>query len=108
LRKFPYLCHQESQAMALPSFFKINKNRRFNYIPRYYDPGKEELEERIRDIEIEMGVSRKDDEVYTPRIHRGMMTGRHSSRRKANFQSNLRLLVILAILLLISYILFFA
>ncbi len=33
--------------MALPSFFKTYKPKRFNYIPRYYDPQKEELEERI-------------------------------------------------------------
>ncbi len=94
--------------MALPSFFKINKNRRFNYIPRYYNPDKEELEERIRNIEIEMGVKREEEGVYVPRIHRGMMSKRHVSRKRATHQSNVRLLVILAALLLISYFLFFA
>lgn len=32
--------------MAIPSFFKQNKPRGFNYVPRYYDPVKEELEQR--------------------------------------------------------------
>jgi len=32
--------------MAIPSFFKQNKPRGFNYTPRYYDPAKEELEQR--------------------------------------------------------------
>jgi len=32
--------------MAIPSFFKQNKPRGFNYVPRYYDPAKEDLEER--------------------------------------------------------------
>jgi len=32
--------------MAIPSFFKQNKPRGFNYVPRYYDPAKEELEQR--------------------------------------------------------------
>ena len=32
--------------MAIPGFFKQNKPRGFNYVPRYYDPVKEELEER--------------------------------------------------------------
>ncbi|MDF1561258.1 MAG: hypothetical protein P1P83_13790 [Bacteroidales bacterium] len=34
--------------MAIPSFFKQNKPRGFNYVPRYYDPAKEELEQRRR------------------------------------------------------------
>lgn len=34
--------------MAIPGFFKQNKPRGFNYTPRYYDPVKEELEERRR------------------------------------------------------------
>ncbi|MFN2313546.1 MAG: hypothetical protein ABR531_03765 [Bacteroidales bacterium] len=34
--------------MAIPGFFKQNKPRGFNYVPRYYDPVKEELEERRR------------------------------------------------------------
>lgn len=105
---FEYLCRQETADMALPSFFTINKNRRFNYIPRYYNPDKVELEERIRSIEIDMGVKREDDGVYVPRIHRGMMTHRRVTRHQAKRQSNIRLLVILAILLLISYFLFLA
>lgn len=32
--------------MAIPSFFKQNKPRGFNYMPRYYDPAREELEQR--------------------------------------------------------------
>ena len=39
--------------MAIPSFFKQNKPRGFNYVPRYYDPAKEEREERRRAWEIE-------------------------------------------------------
>lgn len=34
--------------MAIPGFFKQNKPRGFNYTPRYYDPVKEEMEERRR------------------------------------------------------------
>jgi hypothetical protein len=58
--------------MALPSFFKINKNKRFNFIPRYYDPRKEDLEERIRSVEREMGV--KEGEAYRPTIRKGQMS----------------------------------
>ncbi len=42
--------------MAIPSFFKQNKPRGFNYTPRYYDPKREELEERLRAIGREQGA----------------------------------------------------
>ena len=32
--------------MAIPSFFKQNKPRGFYYKPRYFDPVKEEMEQR--------------------------------------------------------------
>jgi hypothetical protein len=32
--------------MKLPSLLRLPKNKRFNYHPRYYDPIKEELEEK--------------------------------------------------------------
>ena len=92
--------------MALPSFFKINKNRRFNFIPRYYDPRKENLEKRIRSIEQEMGV--KEGEAYRPAIRKGQMTNYFNRKKgKAQKQSNIRLVIILLVLFLISYFLFF-
>ena len=39
--------------MAIPSFFKQTKPRGFNYTPRYYDPVKEELEQRRREWQKE-------------------------------------------------------
>jgi len=92
--------------MALPSFFKINKNRRFNFIPRYYDPQKENLEKRIKSIEQEMGV--KEGEAYRPSIRKGQMTNYFNRKKgKAQKQSNIRLVIILLVLFLISYFLFF-
>lgn len=46
--------------MAIPSFFKQNKPRGFNYTPRYYDPKREELEERLRAIGREQGAEGKE------------------------------------------------
>jgi len=92
--------------MALPSFFKINKNRRFNFTPRYYDPQKENLEKRIKSIEQEMGV--KEGEAYRPSIRKGQMTNYFNRKKgKAQKQSNIRLVIILLVLFLISYFLFF-
>jgi hypothetical protein len=94
--------------MSLPTFFRINKNRRFNYIPRYYDADKEELQERIQAMERELGIT--SDGEYKPYIRKGLMSRRAISYKrekvKAKSQSNFRLVVILIILLTISYFLF--
>ena len=88
--------------MAIPSFFGKYKHKKFNYIPRYYDPQKEDLEERIRSIEREMGV--KEGEAYRPTIRKGQM-GNYFNRktRKSQKRSNIRLIVILLVLFFIAY-----
>lgn len=92
--------------MGIPSFFRTPKPKPFNYIPRYYDEQKEELEERIRNIEREMGVDK--GEGYRPTIRRGQMSNYfRRKQRRVQKQSNIRLVIIILILLLISYFLFF-
>ena len=92
--------------MGIPSFFRTPKPKPFNYIPRYYDEQKEDLEERIRNIEIEMGV--KKGEAYRPTIRKGQMSNYFRRKQKrVQKHSNIRLVVIVLILLLISYFLFF-
>ena len=92
--------------MALPSFFKINKHKEFNFIPRYYDQQKEKLEKRIKSIEQEMGV--KEGEAYRPTIRKGQMSNYFNRKKgKAQKQSNIRLIIILMVLFLISFFLFF-
>ena len=34
--------------MGLPVFFKLQKNKRFNFVPRYYDERKEELKKKLK------------------------------------------------------------
>jgi hypothetical protein len=90
----------------LPSFFRIREPRRFNYQPRYYDEQKEDLEQRIRQIEQEMGVDH--GEAYIPKIRKGQMGNLYRRRRKKlQRQSNIRLAIIFIFLILISYLLFF-
>ena len=45
-------------ALLKISFFKTQKHRVFNYTPRHYDPQKEELDERVRNAEREVGYIR--------------------------------------------------
>lgn len=117
--------------MAIPSFFKQNKPRGFNYRPRYYDPVKEELEQRRRAYEEERRKSGEEPEniessstettedgqpafakaaekraqqPYRSRIMRGDMR-KHFNRRHERVQkhSNIRLIVILIILAFVVY-----
>jgi hypothetical protein len=119
--------------MAIPSFFRQNKPRGFNYKPRYYDPVKEEWEERRRAMELAAGEKGRDqraqgaghraqgsgnqgaenqgagnqgsgNQVYRSRIVRGSMRGRFArSKQRSQHQSTIRLIVILLLILLIVY-----
>ena len=92
--------------MALSGFFKINKNRQFNFIPRYYDSQKESLKKRIKSIEQEMGAN--EGEAYRPTLRKGQMSNYFNKKKgKAQKQSNIRLIIILLVLFFISYFLFF-
>jgi len=92
--------------MGIPSFFRTPKPKSFNYIPRYYDEQKEDLEERIRNIEMDMGVNK--GEAYRPTIRKGQMSNYFRRKQKrVQKQSNIRLVIIILLLLIISYFLFF-
>lgn len=92
--------------MGLPRFIKLPGHKQFNYSPRYWDPEKEEREGRIRQIKQEMGVDvPSDPNRYT--IKRGSFRQvRQKAKVKANRSSNIRLVVILAVLLMLAYLLF--
>jgi hypothetical protein len=87
-------------------FFYLPKGRKYNYQPRYYDERKEELERRKKRIDRELGLdpeAKKD--MYIPNI-KGQMRKHLKVRKKARKASSIRMLIILAVLLLITYILF--
>lgn len=90
----------------MPSFFNTPKPRRFNYIPMYYDEKKEALEERIREIEKEMGV--EHGKTYVPGIRKGSMRRKFDRRQlRREKQSNIRLIVIIIFLFLVAWLMFF-
>ena len=45
--------------MGIPRFIKLPGHKKFEYSPRYWDPEKEEREDRIRRIKQEMGIELK-------------------------------------------------
>jgi hypothetical protein len=94
--------------MVLISFFKLPKPKQFNYEPLYYDERKEQLQERIRNIEIEMGKNPEGGTVEIKRtLGRGSFAKYRTIRRKHQRQSSIRLIIIIAVLFLIIYLLFY-
>ena len=91
--------------MALFPFYNNRKPRQFKHTPIYFDPRKEALDERIRKIEIEMGVRDEKLEEHKPNIKGTFIEGTshlkksrargNDSRTREN--KNMRLLLFLAI-----------
>ncbi len=91
------------------NFIKLPKHRVFQFIPRYYDEEKEELEERIRNVKREHGLLEEEDDVDKARQQRAAyikgqfqkarMKAAYSSPDAQNRRANIRLIIILCILL---------
>jgi hypothetical protein len=69
--------------MRFPSLIRLPRTKQFGIEPRYYDPVKEEIEERTRRIKQEMDAGEGSD-VYVP--------GRISFERKTESVPNASLL----------------
>ena len=94
--------------MGIPRVIKLPGHKRYEYTPRYWDPEKEEFEERVRQIKQEIGIDVPRDPNKTT-IKRGSFRQvRQQTKIRASRNSNLRLVVILASLLVIAYLIFFA
>lgn len=99
--------------MALAPFFKLFKNKSFNYTPRYYDERKEELAKRIAQIKKEMGVTDDSEKAkviekaYSVDIKGKMRSRFRPARRSESRKSTIRLLLILLVLMAISYYVFY-
>ena len=90
--------------MALRRFIKLPKHQQYQYKPRYWDPEKEELKERLQRIEA---LKQGDTEGMKARIASGMKRGYKADSRERNKQmtrSNLVLLIIVIFLLGVSYV----
>jgi len=88
-------------------FFHLPKSKQFNYKPRYYNEQKEELENRINQIKREMGKGDLSDskKPYIPNI-KGQIRGFGKRTKISRDKSNLRLILIIAILFALVYFFF--
>ncbi|MCT4614430.1 MAG: hypothetical protein N4A49_06105 [Marinifilaceae bacterium] len=89
--------------MMFSNFFKKPEYKRFNLTPRYWDPAKEEREERERRIKAELGIKSENGEYYSS--IRGAFTRniQHQSRSSIKRSSNLRVVIIFIVLAIFAY-----
>ena len=88
-------------------FGKRVKPKTFDYIPRFYDPAKEELQERLKKYK-DSDSPEVSLEHMKSRIKSGMRLkyyGDPTARSTANRQSNVRLILIMVALFLIAVVL---
>lgn len=88
------------------SLFKLPKEyNRFDYIPRYYDPRKEELQRKITAANATQGDDEKVNRDISFRSKTQDRWGNPDFKTEA-FRSNIRLIIILGIILAVFYYLF--
>ena len=83
-------------------FFKIPRHKTFQYKPRYYDEQKEQLQERIKSIEQEMGIKHESN-MQRSSIIRGSFRMNFERNRSMKKKTNYRLIIIILILTLLVY-----
>ena len=86
--------------MGLPRFFPEMKIHEFEYIPRYYDPRKEDLKIRRARIRKELG---KEDEEDTRILQHGTFRRMYDRRKSELKQANIRRTVLFVIFLVGAY-----
>ena len=88
------------------SLFKLpNRHKRFEYIPRYYDPKKEELKKKLKQAESATDANGNYQREISFRHQTADKWGNTDFKREA-MRSNLRLIIIFGIILLLVVFLF--
>ena len=98
--------------MARLNFFKTTKHQRYNYIPRYYDPKKEDLDKRMEKFKGKEGNN--DVNAVKERLSGGFRKGggggsfkvRAEMRAAETKRSNRVLMGVVVFLLFLTYLAF--
>lgn len=85
-------------------FMKVNRHKRFEYSPRYYDERKERLD-RIKAKYAEEGEKVKTAAAYRERLRQSIEDnwGKEGNKAIQSRSANLRLILILVLLLAGAY-----
>ncbi|ELR68131.1 hypothetical protein C900_00707 [Fulvivirga imtechensis AK7] len=84
--------------MKFPSLFKTPRYQRFNITPRYYDPVKEEIEQRTSLIKRELQLQ-KGDHSSAGSLHASRLSGSFKKARNSR-KSSIGLMQMVIIMLL--------
>ena len=88
----------------MPSFFRLAKNKQFNYMPRYYNEQKEEMKKRKERIAREIDAENDSSGEKRIPLMKGQIRNYYQQNSKTyKRKSNIRVLVILVILLFLAY-----
>lgn len=82
---------------------KLPKNRQYNYHPRYWDQKKEDLDSRIKNVDLSKAG---DKNAMQARIRSGMRRGYvkdDSFRKKSVFRTNMTLFAVIILLIIATY-----
>ncbi|MBX2964302.1 MAG: hypothetical protein KF687_17465 [Cyclobacteriaceae bacterium] len=96
--------------MKIPSLFTRTPNhKRFNFVPRHYDPSEEERKEREARIHRELKLKRGEPEEVAPdyraRIAGSFRTAR--SKQTKNFDPSANILRLVIIMILVVWLMAF-
>ena len=83
------------------------KHKKFNYQPLYYNPEREEKEERRDELNRNWALREKGQTGYRTTITRGSMRTYFHKNEKARKQSNFRLVIIILFLFFVAYLILF-
>ena len=90
--------------MAVLRFFRIPKHQQYDYKPRYWDPKKEELEDRLKEIKERSGSV---PQAIKARLSGGGFRRGYQAdsryRQRHVMRSNMILLGIVVVLIIFSY-----
>ena len=92
----------------------MRKPRQYGHKPIYYDPRKEQLEERIQKVKMDMGIEEKDYDKYRESIRGSFVEGTAHLKKSVGKGDDVRVrtnksmrLVIIMVALGIAYWYFF-
>jgi hypothetical protein len=94
-----YLC-----GAMIFSFFKRPSHRKYNYIPRYYNPDEENLKQRLGQHHQEDEDPAESAKNRIRSSFRSKYGGRSEQSRKYVMRSNLIIVITIVLLLVITYI----
>lgn len=83
--------------------FRTPKHQKFIYIPRYYDPEKEELKERIRAAKGQQDSELDNMKARIGQTYQKKYMSKKESSRKTIRKSNIMVFVIFLVLLIFTY-----